>query len=134
VNSRLKIRAYSLLSLLVLATSSSASAAADGDSSRGRALVANRQQSMCLLCHQAPIPEARFQGDLGPPLEGVGSRLNAQQLRARLVDSRAVQPDSIMPAYGRTAGLRNVAARYVDQPIFSDQQLDDVLAYLLSLR
>ncbi len=134
MNSRLKIRAYSLLSLLVLATSSSASAAADGDVSRGRALVANRQQSMCLLCHQAPIPEVRFQGDLGPPLDGVGSRLNAQQLRARLVDSRAMQPDSIMPAYGRTAGRRNVAARYVDQPIFSEQQLDDVLAYLLSLR
>jgi L-cysteine S-thiosulfotransferase len=142
VNYRLKIRAcarpskpaLAALATAALLAGSASQVVASGDAGRGRLLVANRQQSLCLLCHQAPIPEERFQGDLGPPLAGVGSRLTAQQLRERLVDSRAVQADSIMPAYGRATGLHNVASRQVGQAIFTEQQIDDVLAYLQTLR
>jgi L-cysteine S-thiosulfotransferase len=142
VSSRLKIKACArpkkpALAALVAAmlfAGCASQVAANGDVGRGRALVANRQQSMCLLCHQAPIPEERFQGDLGPSLAGVGARLSAQQLRERLVDSRAVQAESIMPAYGRATGLHNVARRHAGQSIFTEQQLDDVLAYLQTLQ
>jgi L-cysteine S-thiosulfotransferase len=105
-----------------------------GNAATGRALVANRQQSLCLLCHQAPIPEERFQGDIGPPLAGVGARFTAAQLRARIQDSRALQADSIMPAYARTTGLNNVGASHVGKTIFTEQQLGDVVAYLQTLR
>ncbi len=105
-----------------------------GDAANGRALLANRQQSLCLLCHQAPIPEERFQGNIGPSLAGVGARLSAAQLRARIADSRAVQADSIMPAYARTTGLNMVGASHVGKTIFTEQQLGDVVAYLQTLR
>ena len=58
---------------------------AAGDPQRGREIVANRQVGLCLLCHSAPIPEERFQGDLAPSLAGVGSRLSEAEIRARIV-------------------------------------------------
>lgn len=105
-----------------------------GDAARGRALVASRQQGLCLLCHRAPIPEERFQGDLGPDLAGVGARLDAGQLRQRLADSRRLNPETIMPAYLGTAGLNRVGPAWQGRPLFSAQQLEDVVAYLQTLR
>lgn len=105
-----------------------------GDAVRGRAIVANRQQGLCLLCHSGPIPEERFQGNLAPSLAGAGSRWSAGQLRLRLVDGQRLQPDSIMPAYYRSAGLSQVGRDWQGRTIFSAQQVEDVLAYLLTLR
>lgn len=105
-----------------------------GDAARGRAIVASRQQGLCLLCHRGPVPEERFQGNLAPDLAGAGTRWSAAQLRLRLVDSRQLNPDSIMPAYHRTEGLTRVGKAWEGQPILSAQQIEDVLAYLLTLR
>lgn len=112
----------------------SASALANGDPARGRALVADRQKGLCLLCHTAPIPEIRQQGDLAPSLAGVGTRLTDAQLRERLIDNRRINPDSIMPAYGKTEGLNRVGAQWKDKPIFTPQEIDDVVAYLGTLK
>lgn len=105
-----------------------------GDAARGRAIVADRQLGLCLLCHAAPISEQRFQGDLGPSLAGSGARWSAAQLRLRLVDSGRLNPVSIMPAYYRTESLARVAAPLRGKTIFTAQQLEDVLAYLLTLK
>jgi L-cysteine S-thiosulfotransferase len=104
-----------------------------GDPARGRKLVASRQPGLCLLCHSGPFPEEPFQGNLAPDLSGTGARWSVAQLRLRLVDSRRVHPDSIMPAYHRTDGLTNVGAAWKGQPILSAQQIEDVVAFLATL-
>ncbi len=105
-----------------------------GDPARGRAIVASRQSGLCLLCHAAPIPEERFQGDLASDLAGVGLRATAAQLRLRLVDARRVNPETIMPAYFRIGGLDRVAPQYRGRPVLDAQQIEDVVAWLLTLR
>ena len=77
---------------------------AKGDPARGRAIVANRQVGLCLLCHSGPFPEERFQGNLAPDLRGAGSRWSEAELRLRIVDSSRINPATIMPAYHRTEG------------------------------
>ena len=105
-----------------------------GDAARGRAIVANRQLGLCLLCHSGPLPEVRFQGNLAPDLAGAGKRWSVGQLRLRLADAGLLNPQSIMPPYYRSSGLKRVASAYRDTPLLAAQQMEDVLAYLVSLR
>jgi sulfur-oxidizing protein SoxX len=107
---------------------------AAGDPERGRQIVASRQVGLCLLCHSGPFPEERFQGDLAPDLRGVGSRFSEAQIRERVVDPSKVNPDTIMPAYYRTDGLTRVAPAFKGKTIFTAEQIDDVVAYLLTLK
>jgi sulfur-oxidizing protein SoxX len=108
--------------------------ATPGDASRGRAIIADRSRGLCLLCHSGPFPEERFQGSLAPSLAAVGARLSAAELRLRLVDSRRVNPDSIMPAYHRAEGLHRVAPALRGRTLLKAQEVEDVLAFLLTLR
>ena len=105
-----------------------------GDAARGRAIATSRSQGLCLLCHSGPVPEERFQGNLAPDLAGAGARWNAAQLRLRLVNPQHFNPDSLMPAYYRTEGLVRVGARWQDRPILDAQQIEDVIAWLMTLR
>jgi sulfur-oxidizing protein SoxX len=105
----------------------------EGDPLRGRALVANRQVGLCLLCHSGPFPEERFQGDLAPDLRSA-ARLTEGQIRSRIVDPRKANPDSIMPAYFRTEGLTRVAPAFRGRTILTAEQIEDVVAYLMTLR
>jgi sulfur-oxidizing protein SoxX len=106
---------------------------AKGDPVRGRAIVANRMVGLCLLCHSGPFPEERFQGDLAPPLNGAGRRLSEAQLRLRIADSGRVNPQSIMPAYFRSEGLSRVAPAFRGKTILTAEQVEDVVAYLMTL-
>jgi L-cysteine S-thiosulfotransferase len=105
-----------------------------GDVARGRAIVANRTVGLCLLCHSAPIPEERFQGTLAPSLAGAGSRATPAQLRLRLVDPARLNPDTIMPPYYRVDGLNRVAKSFQGRTILTAEQVEDVVAYLASLK
>ena len=105
-----------------------------GDPVRGRAIVANRQVGLCLLCHSGPFPEERFQGDLAPDLKGAGGRLSEGELRLRIVDSARVNPATIMPSYYKTEGLTRVAPAFQGKPVLSAEQIEDVVAYLTTLR
>ena len=107
---------------------------APGDPARGRAIVTSRQRGLCLLCHSGPFPEERFQGDLAPSLAGVGSRLSEGQIRLRLIDSRRLDPGSIMPSYYRTDGLDRVGAAWRGKPVLSAEEIEDVVAFLATLR
>jgi sulfur-oxidizing protein SoxX len=107
---------------------------AKGDPARGRAIVANRQVGLCLLCHSGPFPEERFQGNLAPDLRGAGTRWSEGQLRLRIVDSARINPATIMPAYHRTKGLVRVAPAWRGKTVLSAEQVEDVVAFLMTLR
>jgi sulfur-oxidizing protein SoxX len=106
---------------------------APGDAARGRALVLNRT-STCILCHNGPFPEEKFQGDLAPSLAGAGSRWSAGQLRLRIVDGSRLNPATIMPSYYRIDGLERVGPAWRGKPILSAEQIEDIVTYLVTLR
>lgn len=107
---------------------------AKGDPARGRAIVANRNVGLCLLCHSGPFPEDRFQGNLGPDLSGAGARWSEGQLRLRIVDARKLNPDTIMPPFYRVDDLTRVPAQYRDKPVLAAVEVEDVVAYLMTLK
>jgi sulfur-oxidizing protein SoxX len=107
---------------------------AKGEAERGRAIVVNRQVGLCLLCHSGPFPEERFQGNLAPDLKGAGRRWSEAQLRLRIVDSSRINPATIMPAYHRTEGLVRVAPAWRGKPVLSAEQIEDVVAFLMTLK
>ena len=148
---RLKFMALALMAGCVTATSVAAAAQAPpfhvvddgipvalttqpGDAARGREIAANRQVGLCVLCHQLPMAADRFQGDIATSLSGAGTRWTAPQLRLRIVDSRRVNADSVMPAYFKVDALHRVGATWRDQPILNAQQIEDVVAWLVSLK
>jgi L-cysteine S-thiosulfotransferase len=104
-----------------------------GDATRGRALVVDRANT-CILCHNGPFPEVKFQGDLAPNLAGAGSRWSEGQLRLRLVDASRLNPATIMPSYYRVDGLNRVGLAWRGKPILSADQIEDIVTYLATLR
>ena len=104
-----------------------------GDPASGRAIVVKRENT-CLLCHSGPFPEQRFQGDLSPNLKGTGARWSEGELRLRLVDASRLNPATIMPSYYRVDGLTRVAPAYQGKPVLTAEQIEDVVAYLMTLK
>jgi sulfur-oxidizing protein SoxX len=105
-----------------------------GDPTRGRAIVTNRQVGLCLLCHSGPFPEERLQGTMAPDLSGTGARWSEAQLRLRVVDASRLNVDTIMPPYYRADGLYRVAPSFRGKPILTASQIEDVVAFLATLR
>jgi len=106
---------------------------APADPARGLKIMSGRDAN-CLLCHAVPESGLRFMGNLAPPLSGVGGRLSAAQLRLRVVDMSRLNPETIMPPYYRVTGLRNVADAYRGRPVLTAQEIEDVVAYLQTLK
>lgn len=107
---------------------------APGNPARGRQIVRDPDKATCLICHQMPIPDEPDHGGIGPPLAGVGLHYTPGELRLRLVDPKALNPETVMPSYHRVEGLYRVLGRYEGKPIYTAQEVEDVVAYLASLR
>jgi sulfur-oxidizing protein SoxX len=105
-----------------------------GDPVRGRQIVADRAVSACLLCHSGPFPAPHLQCNIGPPLDGVGARHSAGQLRLQLVDARKLNPNTVMPPYFVVDGITRTEQARRGQPILSAQQIEDVVSFLSTLR
>jgi L-cysteine S-thiosulfotransferase len=115
---------------LLLFISSSAAAA---DVARGRDIVLARGDGNCLLCHAVPGAE-RPAGSIGPSLAGIGARLAQAEIAARIADASRFNPQTVMPPYGRTAGLHAVAPQYRGRALLSEREIADAAAFLATLR
>ena len=80
-----------------------------------------------------PVPEQADHGNIGVTLYGVAKRYKIGELRLRLVNPKIVNPDTIMPAYYRTEGLHRVQKKWQGKTIISAQEVEDILAYLMTL-
>ena len=132
-------RAFRLSAVAVLAVVGGATAWAEpagGSRERGARIVADGQRGNCSVCHQIPGlgQSADAQGDIGPPLDGVASRYSVEELRLRVIDPRRVKRDTVMPAYGVSDGLFDVQLSYRGKPILTAQEIEDVVAYLETLK
>ena len=94
----------------------------------------NRQVSACLLCHAGPFPEPHLQGNVGPPLNGVGSRLQPDELRLRLTEPARFNPETVMQSYGTVSGLNRVGRQSIGKTVLTPDQIDDVVTFLATLR
>ena len=103
-----------------------------GDPVRGREVFVSREAGHCVLCHRAP--GAATAGDVGPTLEGIGARLTAAEIRLRVADITQVYPDSVMPTFHRTEGMKRVSKAHEGKPVLDRQQLEDVVAWLATLK
>ena len=138
------MRLPALAFLFLIAGSSNASDSIDsipasltgarGDPARGRAIVTNRQVGLCLLCHSGPFPEERLQGTIAPDLRGTAARFSEGQIRLRIVDSAKVNPQSIMPAYYKSDGLTRVAPAFRGKTVLTAEQIEDIVAFLTTLK
>ena len=105
-----------------------------GDAVRGAAIVGDRGQGLCLLCHTGPFPQPQLHGNLSTDLRGAGSRWSESQLRLRIVDAKRLNPGSLMPAFHKADAGARVGPAHRGKPVLDAQQVEDVVAYLLTLR
>ncbi len=104
-----------------------------GDALKGKEVVLARGDGNCLLCHVIP-GAGRPAGNFGPSLAGVGARLSKQAIRERIADAGRFNPKTVMPPYGRSAGLHQVAPPYRGKPLLTPGQIDDAAEFLATLK
>ena len=105
-----------------------------GDPVNGRKLAINRKKGNCLACHSMPIPEQAFHGNIGPDLKGVSNRYSEGELRLRIVNPKVLNSETIMPAFYKTDGFNRVIKKFMGKTIISAQEVEDIVAYLMTLK
>ena len=105
-----------------------------GDAANGRKVAINRKLGNCLACHQnAEMAEQTFHGEVGPALDGVGSRWSEADLRGIVTNSKMMFDGTIMPAFYIEAGYERPLEKFAGKSILSAQQVEDIVAYLMTL-
>jgi L-cysteine S-thiosulfotransferase len=106
-----------------------------GDPKAGEKVFVNRKQGNCLACHTlSKLSEQPFHGEIAPPLDGVADRYTEGELRLRVVNPKVVNEATIMPAFYRDEGFHRVADEFKGKPILTAEQVEDLVAYLVTLK
>ena len=105
-----------------------------GNADNGRKIAIHRKKGNCLACHQLPIPEQAFHGDIGPDLTGVASRYSEGELRLRIVDPKVINEETTMPAFYRKTGFHRSLKKFQGKTIIGAQDVEDIIAYLMTLK
>lgn len=105
-----------------------------GDIGEGVSVFVNREEGHCVLCHQVESVDAPFQGNLGPDLSAVGSRLTPAQIRLRIVDASRLNPATVMPPYYRTSNLSQLTDDLRGKPVLTAGEVEQLVYFLSSLQ
>ncbi|SPH21499.1 hypothetical protein ASD8599_02251 [Ascidiaceihabitans donghaensis] len=113
-----------------------------GDAANGRIIVGDKGQGNCVACHQvADLADVPFQGEIGPALDGAGERWSEAELRGIVANAKIMFEDSMMPSFYKTEGFIRPGNAYTGKaaddtfgPLLSAQQIEDVVAYLATLK
>ena len=105
-----------------------------GDPVNGKKLATNRKKGNCLACHSMPIPEQAFHGNIGPDLKGISSRYSEGELRLRIVNPKVLNSETIMPAFYKADGFNRVMKKFIGKTIITAQEVEDIVAYLMTLK
>jgi L-cysteine S-thiosulfotransferase len=105
-----------------------------GNAKRGETAVRDANNVTCLICHEIPIKGEPNQGKIGPPLRNIGDRLTSEQIRQKLIYPKFSNPETIMPSYYQISDLNRVLGKYRGKSIYSEQQIEDVITFLLTLK
>ncbi len=148
---RIALGAFALAGLAAFAANATVSGAAEykvedeaikasltgkaGDPATGMKVFLNRKKGNCLACHVvSSLKDQPFHGQVGPPLDGTASRWSEGELRLRIVNAKALNKDTIMPAFHRTDGFHRVLKKFKDKPVLNAQEVEDVLAYVMTMK
>ncbi len=113
-----------------------------GDVANGRIIVGDKGQGNCVACHQvSDLVDVPWHGEIGPMLDGAGERWSEAELRGIVSNAKMMFEDSMMPSFYKTEGFTRPGDGYTGkavtgeiQPILSAQQIEDVVAYLATLK
>ena len=106
-----------------------------GNKEEGRKTFVNRKLGNCLACHEnSDMEKEQFHGEVGPSLDGVADRWNEAELRGIIVNSKLTYEGTIMPGFYVAEEFPRTADKYKGTTILTAQQVEDVLAYLMTLK
>ncbi|MGX0877165.1 sulfur-oxidizing protein SoxX [Roseovarius sp. MBR-154] len=113
-----------------------------GDAARGREVVGNKSLGNCVACHaNSDMSDIPFHGEIGPMLDGVGERWSEAELRGIVANAKMMFPGSMMPSFYRVDGFTRPGNAYTGEaaddsfgPLLTAQQIEDVVAYLATLK
>ena len=108
---------------------------APGNADAGKKVFLTRTLGNCLACHQvSALKSEEFHGEFGPSLDGVASRYNTAQLRLIVADPKRIFTDTVMPAFYKNDGLSRVRPEFAGKPVLTAAQVEDVVAFLETLK
>jgi sulfur-oxidizing protein SoxX len=113
-----------------------------GDAAQGRMVVGNKSLGNCVACHEvSDLDDVPFQGEIGPPLDGAGDRWSEAELRGIVSNAKIMFEESMMPSFYKTEGFIRPGKAYTGKaaddtfgPLLTAQQIEDVVAYLTTLK
>ena len=113
-----------------------------GDAAAGEKIM-NKGAGNCIACHQvSALEHLGFHGEIGPPLDGVADRWSVAELRGIVANAKIMFEGSMMPSFYKTEGFVRLGDAYTGdahpdgevQPLLTAQQIEDVVAYLVTLK
>lgn len=109
---------------------------AAGNPEEGAKAMVNRGLGNCLACHVVSnLKKELFHGDVGPALDGVADRWSVEELRAIVVNSKkSLSEETLMPGFYSLDVGKNVVKDRAGQTILTAEQVEDIVAYLATLK